>query len=257
MADDGKLYAGDTELGHYEIVDTIYAGRPARVMYSGDHLAAQSGEAHDDKPDLLFDYNQRFMELVKGLRPKRVLLIGGGAFTFPKALIAADPHIEIDVVELDGGLLPLAKQYFEFVPNEKTHIYTGDGRWFLDNTAQRYDLILVDAFTHATVPSSLQTLEAAASLRRCLRPNGAMAMNMIAAYQGERSAVLQRLVAALQAHFSDVTIFPASSGFSIWTIQNFVVTAQNNDADLEAWLRYEPMGLPASIDHPAIHDSDL
>src|SRR6476469_4412698 len=100
MADEGILVEGDTQHGHYVVADTIYSGRPARVLYSGNHQAAQSGVAKDDNPDLLFDYNQRFIELVRGLLPKKILLIGGGALSLPKALLEEFPEVSLDVVEL-------------------------------------------------------------------------------------------------------------------------------------------------------------
>ena len=61
--------------------------------------------AVDDNPLLLFDYNQRLFELVTNLRPKSLLLIGGGAYTLPSALLAALPKLEITVVEVAPHLM--------------------------------------------------------------------------------------------------------------------------------------------------------
>src|ERR1700752_3186245 len=81
-------FEGETPYGHYTVVDTTYSNRPARVLYSGrEFRTAQSGIALDDQDEMLFDYNQRFLELARGLEPKRALLIGGGAFTLPKRLL--------------------------------------------------------------------------------------------------------------------------------------------------------------------------
>src|ERR1700760_605289 len=102
------LWEGDTIYGHYQVVDTLYDGRPARVLYSGDRQAAQSGIAKDASPSLLFDYNQRVFELLTSVLPKRVLLIGGAVCTLPKALLAALPDVQIDVIEPDSGLTKLA-----------------------------------------------------------------------------------------------------------------------------------------------------
>jgi hypothetical protein len=71
-----------------------------------------------------------------------------------------------------------------------------------------------------------------------------VAINVIAAYHGRRSAVLQRQVAAFEQAFSKVGIFPASRSLSLWIPQNFVVTAQNNQLDLEQYIRFSPMRLP-------------
>jgi spermidine synthase len=244
FGNDGLLYEGDTEHGHYRIVDTTYSGRPARVLYSGEYQAAQSGIAHDTRDDLLFDYNQRFMELALGLLPRDVLLIGGGAFTFPKALLEELPDARLDVVELDGGLLKLAKEYFDFKPSAKTGIYTGDGKKFLDQTERKYDLIIIDAFTHTTIPETLTTLDAARAFGSHLKPRGVVAMNIIATYYGPRSEVLKQEVDELKKVFPNLQVFPASSSISLWTPQNFVLTAQHSDNDLGQYVRYHALELP-------------
>ncbi|HVS58115.1 MAG TPA: fused MFS/spermidine synthase [Candidatus Saccharimonadales bacterium] len=238
MIDDRVVFEGDTTTGHFIVTDTIYAGRPARVLYSGNHHAAQSGEATDDKPELLFDYNERFMELVRGLRPQRVLLIGGGAFALPKALNREFPRIKLDVVEIDGKLYELAQTYFDYKPTRRTHIYIEDGLKFLQTTTEQYDLIIVDAFTNDSVPPSLQTTTTASLAAHHLRSGGVAAMNLIAAYYGERSAALQRQLDAFKAAFSTIDVYPAGHGQSLWLPQNFIVIAQNGTRNLQPHLRY-------------------
>jgi spermidine synthase len=238
MADNTILFEGDTEFNHYEVADTIYGGRPARVLYSGNHEAAQSGIARDDNPDLLFDYNQRFMELIRGLRPKSLLLIGGGAFTLPIALMKEFPDMAVDVVELDGGLVDIARDYFDFRPSPNIQVHIGGGRQFIDSTGNKYDLLLVDVFTNASLPSSFQTLEAAQSLKSRLNKNGVLAVNIISALRGRQAGVLDRLYETLQATFPEVKIFPASYGQTPWLRQNFIMTAQTANRDISSAMRY-------------------
>jgi spermidine synthase len=243
--DDGVLFEGETEHGYYRVVDTNYSGRPARVLYSGQYQAAQSGLARDGRPDLLFDYNQRFMELVRGLLPDSVLIIGGGAFTLPKALIEEFPDMRLDVVELDGKLLDIAREYFEFMPSNRTGVYVGDGRKFLDSTKKKYDMIIVDAFTHTTIPESLTTMDAAATFAGHLTPNGVLAMNIIATYHGPRSIALKDEIRMLDDAFADLQVYPASSSISLWTPQNFILAAQHERRDLGPHIRYGRLELPA------------
>ena len=238
------LFEDDTEFGHYSVADTIYGGRAARVLYSGQRQAAQSGLARDGKPELLFDYNQRFMELAAEFKPKQVLLIGGGAFTLPKALVEKFPALQLDIVELDPGLLPIAERFFDFRPTEQTRIHYTDGADFLRQTRETYDLIMIDAFTHTTVPESLQTGAAAKQLRDHLRSGGVVAMNCIAAYHGMRSAVLHRQITAFRTVFSTIEMFPASPNQSLWLPQNFILTAYPDGATLRDYFRYEPIELP-------------
>jgi hypothetical protein len=60
------LHKFQTPYGSYKVVDTIYNGRPARMLY-GAKNSPQSGIAFDDSPELLFDYNQRFLEIALSL----------------------------------------------------------------------------------------------------------------------------------------------------------------------------------------------
>jgi len=246
------VWEGDTAYGHYQVVDTLYDGRPARVLYSGDRQAAQSGIANDAKPDLLFDYNQRFFELVTALAPKTVLLIGGGVGTLPKALLAALPDVRIDMVEPDADLVELAYRYFDLPVDERLAIFTTNGRTFLRGHASRYDMIVVDAFTHTTIPRDLKTADAFQAYYNHLRPQGVLAVNVISGYYGPSSHVLQHMYVAALHSFDAVDIFLASRGYSLWLPQNFVLTAQKGaNVPLRDYVRHD------AVKPPEVHVEDM
>jgi len=239
------LWEGDTELEHYQVIDTVYDGRPARVLYSGDQQAAQSGIANDEGTDLLFDYNQRLFELITNLAPSSILLIGGGAFTLPSALLASLPSVLIDVVEPDSGLIEIAHAYFALPKTERLRIITTDGRTFLREQASRYDVIIVDAFMHTSAPKDLKTIEAFRAYHKHLKGQGLLAMNIISAYYGRGSVILEQLYAAADQTFDAVDIFLAGSGYSLWLPQNFILTAQKGQTQaLNTHMRYEPVDSP-------------
>lgn len=235
---DVVLFDGDTEHGHYQVIDTIYEGRAARVLYSGPRAAAQSGIATDGQPDLLFDYNQRFLELVEGLQPKSVLLLGGGAFTLPKAMLGKFPQLNMDVVELDSGLQKIAERYFGLRPSERLHIHTGDAIRFLESAADTYDVILIDVFMHTTIPGVFLQPETAELVKAHLKPNGVTAMNVISPYFGRNAETIRMLVSSYARIFNKVETYPAGrSLFSLWLPQNLVLIAQKGKAQ-PVQLRY-------------------
>ncbi|HEY1064196.1 MAG TPA: fused MFS/spermidine synthase, partial [Candidatus Saccharimonadales bacterium] len=178
------LLETNTELEHYLVVDRVYEGRPARVLFSGPQRAAQSGIGLDDDPDLLFDYNQRLLEVANALYPSRILVIGGGAFTLPQALVVALPEATVDVVELDPGLETIAAKYFGLQENDRLHITYTDGRAFVEQSREQYDLVILDVFSELAIPRQFLTVEFIAMLHEHLTSTGCVALNIIASYQG-------------------------------------------------------------------------
>jgi spermidine synthase len=239
MKQDDVVWEGDTAYGHYQIVDALYDNRPARVLYSGDHHAAQSGVPKDSKPALLFDYNQRMFELVTQLTPARLLLIGGAVATLPTALVEALPDLQVDVIEPDSGLTELAYKYFDAPVTPRLRFFHTDARSYLRSTAARYDVILVDAFVHTTIPKELRTIESFAALRKHLLPDGVAAMNVISGYHGKTSYVLREIYAAAKTAFLDVDVFLAGRGYSLWLPQNFVLVCQDGSLPVQDYAQYQ------------------
>jgi spermidine synthase len=249
------IWEGNTPMGHYQVIDTLYDGRPARVLYSGDRQAAQSGVAKDSNPDLLFDYNQRMFELVTSLVPEKLLLIGGAVGTLPTALMEALPGIHIDMVEPDTGLTELAFTYFDLPVDDRLQVFHTDGRSFLREHATRYDMVLVDAFMHTTIPEDLKTLEAFQAYHKHLRPNGVLSINVISGYYGPSAYVLKQMCAAAFGTFQTVDVFLASRGYSLWLPQNFVLTAQKQtEFPLKDYMRYESVQPPEVSPNDALRD---
>jgi spermidine synthase len=249
------LWEGDTAYGHYQVVDATYDGRPARVLYSGEKQAAQSGVAKDDNPDLLFDYNQRLLELACNLLPKRILLIGGGVLTLPTALLKLLPHTSIDVVEIDQGLIELAQKFFDVPVNDRLAIFNTDGRTFLQEHRSRYDMIVIDAFTHTTIPRNVKTLQAFQAYYAHLQPRGVVAMNLISGYYGSGARVLQEVYAAAARTFDTVSLFLASRGYSLRLPQNFVLVAQNGqNLPIRKYVRHDAVKPPESTPALALED---
>lgn len=220
------IYSGNTNFEHYEVVDMVYEGRPARVLFTNRHRAAQSGLATDGKPGLLFDYNQRFFELAQSLNPKNILVIGGGVYTLPLALLDALSAVHIDVIEIDPELDNIASRFFGLTRNKRLHIFHTDGRNYLNKTTQKYDLIIIDAFAGTEVPYEFLTLEAAVALQRCLTEQGVVAMNVIGIFHGH-GVKLKSLISAYQHVFCQTQLYPADTIVSLLVSQNFIIVGQN------------------------------
>lgn len=241
---DTVVFDGDTAMEHYQVIDTVYEGRQARVLYSGQRHTAQSGVATDGKPELLFDYNERFIELLGSISAARLLLIGGGAFTLPKALLVKFPDLQVDVVEIDPGLQSLAEKYFGLQPSPRLHIVTADGRKYLEANTRPYDVILLDAFSASAMPETLMDHGAVRQIHRNLTDDGVLAANIISPYLGPNASTIRFQYGNYSALFKTVDVYPAGrSLFSLWLPQNLVLVAQKGKAH-ELHLRYGKLSPP-------------
>ena len=216
------LFDGESDFGRYQIVEQVYHERLARVLFSGDALP-QSGVALDDDPELLFSYNQRFLEIALSVMPKSILVIGGGAFTLPKALLERFAGATIDVVEIDPLLPELARTYFDLPSSSKLNVIVADGREFVEGRKKKYDLIILDAFSGHEIPRSLMSVNAAAQYTYLLASNGIIAMNFIAPYQHGRISLADRLIATFRTKFTDIELYPADPHESPHSKQNYVL----------------------------------
>jgi len=110
---------------------------------------------------------------------KRVLVIGLGGGTLPVYLGRFLPDATIDTVELDPGVIDVAKKYFGVRETSKVHFIENDGRVFLNRKKETYDLIIVDAFTGSYIPFHLLTKEFYGLVRERLAPGGVAAFNIL------------------------------------------------------------------------------
>jgi spermidine synthase len=246
MHHEKTLFDGDTDFEHYQIIEMVYNGHKARVLFSGQRSAAQSAMPIDGSSDLLFDYNERFMELTTQLKPKRLLLIGGGAFTLPMAILKNLPDIYVDVVERDPKLQILAEKYFGLKKSKKLNVFHEDGYKFLENNNRSYELILVDAFTHNVIPKTFSTVKFANLLKANLSSNGAAAINIISAYHGPNSEIIIKQIKNYKSAFNHTTVFPADKMLSYWISQNFLIVVDNKLRKQKYKFRFEALPEPIS-----------
>lgn len=249
------LFEVATKFAHYRVVDTIYAGRAARVLFSDRDNSAQSAIPLDTNPQMVFDYNQRFLELAQALKPKSLLLIGGGTFTLPTQLLKILPESEIEAVEQDSQLQKIATRFFGLVPQPKLNIIIDDGRNYLAHASRTYDLIVLDAYLHSSIPGSLGTEEFLKTVAAHLNKGGVVASNVISAYHGLNNTVLKQHYATYKSVFKHVDIFPADKLPTYWISQNFVLVGTNKTFKPSYGLRFKALApMPISSDDIR-HDS--
>ncbi|WP_376797230.1 spermidine synthase [Thermogemmatispora sp.] len=134
---------------------------------------------------------------------RRVAIIGLGAGTIPREITAAYGPIPIDGVEIDPTIVELGRRYFAM--NEPNlHVIVQDGRYFLRTTAQKYDIIGIDAYQQPYVPFQLATEEFFSEVRAHLTPTGVAVIN--AGRTSHDFRLVETLAQTMHAVFPNVYI---------------------------------------------------
>ncbi|ARP93388.1 hypothetical protein CAL15_02725 [Bordetella genomosp. 13] len=172
-----------TERSEYAPVVVYDTGDGQRCLSFGqaDTDARQTCIYVDGSPRMPFTYTRMMMStLLVQPEPSRILIIGLGGGTLPKALGEVLPAAEIDVVEIDPAVDRVARAWFGFRVSERVRVHHEDGRAFVERRVReggRYDLILIDAFDADYIPRHLTTLEFLQQVRALLSPQGVAAAN--------------------------------------------------------------------------------
>ncbi len=110
----------------------------------------------------------------------RVLVIGGGGYTFPRCVKTLVPAANVDVVEIDPAVTAAAVNHLGFDPTLAT-VHHMDGRQFVAERAApgTYHVATLDAVNDYSVPYHLLTKECNAAVKRVLAPDGVYLVTVI------------------------------------------------------------------------------
>jgi len=124
---------------------TLY--QELRVVDLGDERTLYlDGQRHsamdlDDPNRHVLGYTRYFhLPLLMTDDVDRVLFIGGGGFMGPKRFVN-DYNVTVDVADIDPGVVETAKEYFSVEESESLSIHTVDGRRYLRETDESYEVV--------------------------------------------------------------------------------------------------------------------
>ena len=153
------VFVGDSPYQHITVKDR----EGFRDLYFLRHfLQSRMTIADPYGPGLA--YTDAF-HLARLMRPatKRILMIGLGGGTGAKQFTHYYPDTIVDVVDIDPLVVDVAKRFYEVRPSDRLRVHVADGRMFLKRSSERWDLIIVDAYTsnryRPTIPPHLTTVE--------------------------------------------------------------------------------------------------
>jgi len=133
---------------------------------------------HDDR-DLPVEYT-RYMtaSLMYAKDVHSILEIGFGGGRTSWYLHRFLPNVSVTSVELDPAVLELAKKYFGIHDEPNFQVVNRDGRLFLSESKDKYDIILIDAYRGPFVPFHLLTKEFYQIVKDHLAAGGVVAQNI-------------------------------------------------------------------------------
>ena len=140
-----------------------------------------------------------------------LLVLGMGTGTYAKQCLEFFPGMTVDGVEIDEKITDLAHEYFDL--SESINVVTYDGRAFLNSlegaykngkaSADKYDVIMVDAYQDITIPFQMSSKEFFTLVRDSLKPGGVMVVNMNMRSDG-RDGINAYLADTISTVFSEV-----------------------------------------------------
>lgn len=210
------------------------SGRRLRVMEVGGvyQSATYLGKHWNELP---FAYYRAFDRAFDaGMPMRRMLMLGGGGFAYPKHLLTTRPEVSLDVVEADQNVVSLALDHFYVdrlmeTCGERLSISIDEGLPYLQTRGTTYDAIINDAFAGARPDDDLATVEAARLVHARLNPDGLYLVNAVAYPDDSQGyAYLESLVAMLRTVFAHVWVFPGSDG-ELSDEENYLVIASDGN----------------------------
>lgn len=180
----------------------------------------------DDPGDLPVEY-MRYLSaalMYPPASPERMLMIGMGGGSLTTYLHRYLPNADITAVEIDPHVVAAAEKYFGFAPDERYRAVVMDGREYLNQQNEPYDLIILDAFSDQRIPDHLAGVDFYREAAAHLTPGGAVAQNL-----ETTNSPSNDILAAMTQAFDHLDIYRAS--------RNFVLIGYNGEARDKSMLR--------------------
>lgn len=232
------LHSADSVYQKVTIYEGRYYDRPTRFLLLD---RSESGAMFLDSTapgELVYDYT-KYYSLYRVFTPRvtRALVLGGGAYSIPKALLNELPDATIDVAEIEPDLFELSKRYFRLEESPRLRNFVQDGRRFLQDSRNRYDLIFGDVYySYFSVPQQFTTQEFFTLARDRLAEGGVFIANMIGDLSRRDPSLILAEIKTFKTVFPNSYFFAVESPERVDLVQNITLVGYRsaNVLDLEA-----------------------
>lgn len=224
------LYQKDGVYEKIKISDGQWNNHPARFLFQD---RSYSAAMYLDSEELAYDYT-KYYELYKliNLQAKSAFVIGGGAYSIPKALLRDSSDMQVDVAEIEPELFNLAKKYFDLTDTSRLHNHTEDGRHFLSKNSAKYDIIISDVYySFFSIPAHFTTKEFFDLTKNRLSNNGVFIGNFAGNLDQKSPSFILSEIKTFKNVFPNSYFFAVQSP-NITIPQNIIFLGINNKEQL-------------------------
>lgn len=201
-----ELYRANSNFG---LVQVLENHRGDRRYYLNDYLVQNTYDPQVKKSLALFTYALHDLAVAYTSEIKDALCVGLGVGIVPSEFARAG--VKVDVVEINPAVVPVAANLFDCETNQM-NLVIGDGRYFINQTTNRYNTVIIDAFLGDSSPSHLMSREAFQGVKRILHPTGVLVMNMFGEFQTGKDFFTASLDKTLRQVFPSVRIHASGNG---------------------------------------------
>lgn len=226
------VYARDGIYERLVVHDGWYEGVPARFFLQD---RSSSGAMYLDGSGSPFGYPS-YATLYRAWKPdmKRALVVGAGIFTIPKYFHKERPDAIVDVVDIEPGLRDIAEHFFSLPPATEIVSHVGDGRRFIADTKEPYDVIFSDVYYSLySIPAHMTTQEFFGGAKNKLTENGIFLANIIGANRDSEHSLLYSEIRTMKSVFPNMYVFAVEDPGNPM-IQNFVLVGVNGGEHVSA-----------------------
>ncbi|HEY4512490.1 MAG TPA: fused MFS/spermidine synthase [Candidatus Paceibacterota bacterium] len=228
------IYTKDGVYEKITIFDGLYNGRPTRFFKQDLSSSGAMFLDSIDPTDLVYEYT-KYYSVYKIFKPdaSNVLVIGGGAYSIPKAFLGDLPEAMVDVAEIEPSLFDLGKEYFGVKDDPRLSNYIEDGRRLLKNSNKVYDVIFSDVYYSLfSIPTHFTTKEFFTIAKEKLSEDGIFMANLIGDLSTEEESLIMALMKTFQSVFPNNYLFAIQSPFQTGA-QNIIFVGYNSDKKID------------------------
>ncbi len=174
---EGQVYETESEYNYIEVIQAngftmlrLNDGQGVHSIYHPDTL-------YYNGPWELFLVGPYFYPDTDPAHVTRIGIVGLAAGTAARQATAIYGPIPIDGWEIDPAIVQVGRDYFGMTMPNLT-VYVEDGRWGLEHSPYKYDIIAVDAYRPPYIPPHMTTQEFFRIAASHLTPNGVLTINV-------------------------------------------------------------------------------